>query len=120
MNLLRNGMVIGTDFAGKSEQEHNIPCLQDKVCRKPFKSSQRTRAKEKLELLHSDLCWAMPVSSLNGANYTFTLVDDCTRKFFYFLKIKDQVKATFEDFKVMAENETGLKIRKIHTMTLIM
>jgi hypothetical protein len=80
MNLLKNGMVTCIDFAGKSEQEQCIPCLQRKMCRKPFKSSQRKRAKEKLELLHSDLCGAMPVSSWNGANYMFTLVDDYTKK----------------------------------------
>jgi hypothetical protein len=80
MNLLKNGMVTGIDFAVKSKQEQCIPCLQGKICREPFTSSQRKQAKEKLELLHSDLCRAMPVSSWNGANYMFTLLDDCTRK----------------------------------------
>lgn len=56
-----------------------ISCLQGKQSRIPF-PTEGSRAREKLELIHSDVCGPMEVPSLGGARYFVTFIDDYTRK----------------------------------------
>lgn len=109
---LRDGMAIGVNFTGsKGKQQPCVSCLHGKQTRKPF-TNKGTRAKEILELLHSDLCGPMEVNSFSGAKYFYTFIDDYTRKtFIYFLKTKDLAKEVFKDFKALVENQTGKRIK---------
>lgn len=66
--------------------------------------------------IHSDLCGSMETTSLGGARYYLTFIDDFTRKIFiYFLETKDQVSETFEKFKTLVENQTGKNIKILCT-----
>ena len=68
--------------------------------------------KEKLELVHSDLWGPAPVTSLGGASYYMTFIDDSTRKVWvYFLKNKSDAFSTFRQWKALVENETGLRVK---------
>src|SRR5215469_9456007 len=50
--------------------------------------------------------------SLGGAKYFLTFIDDKTRNtFVYFLKSKDEVLKYFQEFKALAENQTGKRIK---------
>jgi hypothetical protein len=78
------------------------------VCRgcslgKNFKGSflsSDNRSKEILDLIHSDVCGPMIVSSLNGYLYYVLSIDDHSRKtWIYFLKTKDGVLENFQEFK---------------------
>jgi hypothetical protein len=68
------------------------------------------RAKQRLELIHSDLCGPMSEASWGGARYFITFTDDFSCKtFVYFLQSKDQVMNKFSEIKDLVENQTGLK-----------
>jgi len=93
-HLNRKGMKILR--ANKSSGLDNIPvsertcetCVSGKHCKQPFEYSHK-RAKNVLDLVHSDLCGPMSVSSVGGAKYFLTFIDDHSRKIYYiFSKIK--------------------------------
>jgi hypothetical protein len=54
--------------------------------------SSDSRSKGILDLVHSDVCGSMSVSSLGGFLYYVTFIDDFSRKtWIYFMKTKDEV-----------------------------
>jgi transposase InsO family protein len=56
------------------------------------------------------------VTSWGGALYLLTLTDECTGKTFgYFLTSKVEVKARFEGFQLLVENQTVKKIKILRT-----
>lgn len=92
-----------------------ITCQEGKQARNPF-SSEGTRATEKLELVHSDVCGPMEVPSLGGARYFVTFIDDFSRKvFIYLLHNKSDVFEKFKDFKALVENQLNLNIKTFRT-----
>jgi len=69
-----------------------------------------------LDLVHSDLCGPMSVSSVGGAKYFLTFIDDHSRKIYiYFLKNKSEVLEKFKSFKVFVEKQSGRKIKVLRT-----
>ncbi|KAE8707982.1 hypothetical protein F3Y22_tig00110365pilonHSYRG00123 [Hibiscus syriacus] len=55
-----------------------------------------------------------PVPYLAGSLYYVTFIDDSTRKVWvYFLKKKSEVFDNFRKYKVMVENETSLKVKRL-------
>ena len=80
--------------------------------REKFEKGKAWRARQKLELVHSDLCGPMKTASLGGAKYFVTFIDDFSRKvWIYLLKDKSKTFEAFKEFKQEAENESGLKIK---------
>jgi len=115
MALLKQGIATGIDFS-ESNIEPCETCIIAKAARLPFPKKSFVRAKEKLELIHSDLCGPISETSHNGKIYLLTFIDDFSRKTFgYFLKNKNEVFETFKIFKNMVENETDLKIKCVRT-----
>jgi len=114
MNLLKNGMADGVNYTDNKGQQC-AACVVGKQTRKPFKDVGK-RAKELLELLHSDLAGPMPTSSWSGSRYIFSIIDDFSRKIFvYFIKSKSETLKCFKDFAIWAENQTGHRIKTIRT-----
>lgn len=114
MKKMRNGLVGGVDFAVKN-YEPCANCLKGKHSRNSF-GHNGTRASEILQLVHSDVCGPMKISSNGGAKYILVFIDDFTRKVFvYFIKFKSEVKNKFVDFKCLVENQTGRKIKILRT-----
>lgn len=73
------------------------------------------RAKEALDLVHSDVCGKL-AKSLGGAEYFLTFVDDKTRfTWVYLLKKKDQVFQYFLEWKAMVENSCGRKLKVLRS-----
>lgn len=86
-------------------------CLKGKQSRLPFKHTG-TRATELLELIHSDICGPMEVSSLGKAKYFLTFTDDFSRKVFvYPIKNKSETLDKFKDFRNLVEKQTGKSIK---------
>ena len=57
-----------------------------------------------LELVHTDVCGSMNISSIGGNNYFLTFIDDFSRKtLIYLLKSKDDVFHCFKIFKAFVE-----------------
>lgn len=88
-------------------------CALRKNVKSPFHKSE-SRAEDKLELVHSNLCGPMSITSLSGFLYYVIFIDDFSRKtWIYFLKSKesDEVLSRFKEFKALAENTSGKRIK---------
>lgn len=104
-------MVRGMEKVDGSDEKGCEICLKGKQSRFAFPSGD-SRANEKLELMHTDLCGPMNVASLGGSLYFLTFIDDFTRKtFVYTIKSKNMVLKKFKEFKSRVENQTGKKIK---------
>ncbi len=113
--LARENLVDGFSFIPNSKLSFCESCLQGKQHRTKFPKSM-SRAKQPLDLVHSDLCGKLNEPSLSGAEYFVTFTDDKTRYVWvYFLKSKDQVFETFVAWKAMVERETGRKLKTLRT-----
>ena len=72
------------------------PCLEEKMTMRPFKA-KGYRAKEVLDLVHTDLCGPMSTSARGGYEYFITFIDDYSRYgYIYLMRFKSE---TFEKFK---------------------
>jgi len=91
-------------------------CILGKLKRVSFKKAGKAPAKEKLELVHTDIWGPASVSSIRGKQYFVTFIDDHSKKVWvYFLRHKSDVFEAFKKWKAMVENETGLKIKKLRS-----
>ncbi|KAL5772607.1 hypothetical protein ACOSQ2_012531 [Xanthoceras sorbifolium] len=89
-------------------------CVTSKQHRLKFNTSN-SRSKIILELIHSDV-WQAPVSSLGGANYFVSFIDDYSRRcWVYPIKKKADVFSVFKIFKARVELESGKKIKCLRT-----
>ena len=67
---------------------------------------------EKLELVHAYVWGRDQVKYLGGSRYYVTFIDDATRKtWFYCIRQKSDVFATFKKWKSLVENETGKTLK---------
>ena len=91
-------------------------CQLRKSTRLPFPKVGSWRAKEKLELVHSDVCGPMSLSSIGGCKYFLTFIDDYSRMcWVYFLTTKSQVLEKFMEFKKMVETQSNAKMKCLRT-----
>ncbi|GKB06944.1 retrovirus-related pol polyprotein from transposon TNT 1-94 [Tanacetum coccineum] len=95
-------------------------CVKDfflgKHARSSFLKKATSRAKEPLQLIHTDLCGPITPPS-HGKNLYFMLfIDDYSRKtWVYFLNEKSQAFEAFKKFKAMVEKEKCLKIKSMRS-----
>ena len=91
------------------------PCphyLEDKQSKRKISKVGFTRATQRNEIIHSDLCGPMPSQSLPGSKYFMTFIDDYSRQTWcYSLNENSQDLEIFRQFKAFIENETGLQIK---------
>lgn len=81
-----------------------VPCAEGKHRKLLFKSSG-VRAREVLELIHSNLCGPKEKVSHGDSKYWFTFIDVAIRRMFaYFLKSKVDAFSAFKEFKAYMEN----------------
>ena len=91
-------------------------CVFGKGHREPFPKESKWRAKEPLELIHSDLCGPMQTASLGGNKYFITFIDDFSRMcWVYFLRNKFETFHVFKKFKVMVELQSGYHVKRLRT-----
>src|SRR5277367_3916835 len=91
--------------------------LQGKQHRQPSHQPV-TRAKEPLELIHSDLCGPIDPTTYGGTNYYLLFTDDFTRMtYIYPLKKKSSadVLEKFKEYKPEVEKQTGKLIKRLRT-----
>nr|GEU30453.1 serine carboxypeptidase-like 16 [Tanacetum cinerariifolium] len=109
------GMVKGLDQINHPNQVCE-GCLLGKHAKSLFLKESTSRAKEPLQLIHTDLCGPITPPS-HGKNLYFMLfIDDYSRKtWVYFLNEKSQAFKAFKKFKAMVEKEKGLKIKSMRS-----
>lgn len=113
--LQSKGMVRGLPDFGI--QSFTCPdCLVGKQPRKAIPKKSTWRAKEALELIHSDICGPINPTSNSGMRYILCFIDDYSRKgWVYLLKNKSDAFTEFKTFKKMVETETGKVIKGLRT-----
>ena len=85
------GMDGKVDGNGQGKEKDSVceACVLGKQHRSPYPRGFAERATEPFELIHSDVCGPMSVSSFGGSRYYVTFIDDYTRyTCIYFLKSK--------------------------------
>ncbi|MCO5582552.1 hypothetical protein L7F22_036449 [Adiantum nelumboides] len=77
-----------------------------------------TKTSQPLQLIHSDLCGALPVKSLIGNRYFIMYIDDYTRftmVLFLHEKSSGSVLKTFKTYHKLVENQLNLRITTLQT-----
>ena len=114
--LAKGKLVNGFDYDYSKEISFCQACAEGKRHKSQFPASRGKRAKEQLELVHSDVCGKIQASSLGGGHYFLTFIDDNTRYVWvYILKSKDQVFEKFAEWKALIENSSGRKLKTLRT-----
>ncbi|CAD6342994.1 unnamed protein product [Miscanthus lutarioriparius] len=106
--LMKRNLLDGCTSSKIKFCEH---CIFGKHKRVHFNTSVHT-TKGTLDYVHADLWGPSRKSSLGGARYMLTIIDDYSRRVWpYFLKQKNDTFAAFKDWKVMIERQTERKWR---------
>ncbi|GKE36375.1 retrovirus-related pol polyprotein from transposon TNT 1-94 [Tanacetum coccineum] len=97
--LAKNDLVIGLPKF-KYLKEHLCPtCEQGKSKKAPHKPKLVSNSKQRLHLLHMDLCGSIRVKSINGKRYVLVIVDDYSRyTWVHFLRSKDEAPKEIKTF----------------------
>ena len=96
----------------KNHSEICEDCVVGKQHRDSFPTGKSWRAKHVLELIHSDLCGSINLTSNGGKCYFVTFIDDYSRKtWVYFLQEKSKTFSVFKSFKAKVEKEACMPIK---------
>ncbi|KAL4033283.1 hypothetical protein IC575_006370 [Cucumis melo] len=106
--LVKNGLL-------SELEENSLPlcesCLEGKMTKRPF-TGKGHKAKEPLELVHSDLCGPMNVKARGGFEYFITFTDDYSRYgYVYLMQHKSEALEKFKEYKAEVENALSKTIK---------
>nr|GFB11343.1 retrotransposon protein, putative, Ty1-copia subclass [Tanacetum cinerariifolium] len=91
-------------------------CELSKAKRSLFKSKAVLSLKERLNLLHMNLCGPMRVASINGKKYILVIVDDYSRyTLTLFLRSKDETPEVLKDFLLMIQRNLQAPVITVRT-----
>nr|GEY93922.1 integrase, catalytic region, zinc finger, CCHC-type, peptidase aspartic, catalytic [Tanacetum cinerariifolium] len=98
-DLARNDLVAGLPKF-KYHKEHLCPsCEQGKSKRASHPPKPVPNSRQRLHLLHMDLCGLMRIASINGKRYILVIIDDYSRyTWVHFLRSKDKAPAVIITF----------------------
>nr|GEV40404.1 retrovirus-related Pol polyprotein from transposon TNT 1-94 [Tanacetum cinerariifolium] len=98
-DLARNDLVSGLPKF-KYHKEHLCPsCEQEKSKRASHPPKPVPNSRQRLHLLHIDLCRPMRIASINGKLYVLVIVDDYSHyKWVHFLRSKDETPEVIKTF----------------------
>src|SRR5215216_656043 len=106
--LHSDGLLESLDFESFDTCE---PCLMGKMIKTPF-SGMMERATDLLEIIHTDVCGPMSVSTRGGYRYFLTFTDDLSRYgYIYLMKHKSETFEKFKEFQNEVENHRNKKIK---------
>ncbi|GJV67584.1 retrovirus-related pol polyprotein from transposon TNT 1-94 [Tanacetum coccineum] len=97
--LAKDDLVTGLHKL-KYSKDHLCPsCEQGKSKKKSYKPKPVPNSKNRLHLLHMDLCGPMRIKSINGKRYVLVIVDDYSRyTWIHFLASKDEAPGVIITF----------------------
>ncbi|CAH9134446.1 unnamed protein product [Cuscuta epithymum] len=91
-------------------------CMVGKQHRQPFPIEKTWRAKQILELVHTDVCGPMRTPSVSKNRYFILFIDDYSRMtWVYFFQEKSEVFRIFKRFKNFVEKQSGHQIKKLRS-----
>lgn len=89
------------------------PCVLGKQHRSPFKKSTNATT-QPLELVHTDVCGPLPITSLGGSNYFLTLLDDYSKlSVVRPLARKSDAAAAVQSTLTFLENQVGYQTKRL-------
>nr|GEX40145.1 retrotransposon protein, putative, unclassified [Tanacetum cinerariifolium] len=99
---------------GEKDPSHSS-CELSKAKRSSFKSKAVPSSKERLNLLHMDLCGPMRVASINEKKYILVIIDDYSRyTWTLFLHSKDETPEVLKDFLTMIQRNLQELFSKVY------
>ena len=114
--LSQKKMVYGLPTIKKEEHGICEGCVLGKHHRQPFPKEGSRRAKEVLELVHTDVCGPMSTLSHAQNRYFILFIDDLTRMtWVYFMRQKSEVFVIFKKFKAFVEKQSGRSIKVLRS-----
>ncbi|KAE9338286.1 hypothetical protein PF008_g12130 [Phytophthora fragariae] len=93
-------------------------CACGKMSVTPFfhRSASQVKTQRILEVVHSDVMGPMNPKSKGGARFVVTFIDDYSRYVsVYMLKSKAEVLKYFDNFRQLAETQTGSTLKCLRT-----
>nr|GEY51558.1 putative ribonuclease H-like domain-containing protein [Tanacetum cinerariifolium] len=98
-DLVRNDLVLGLPKF-KYNKKHLCPsCEQGKSKRASHPPKPVPNSRQRLHLLHMDLCGPIRIASINGKRYVLVIMDDYSRyTWVHFLKSKDETPEVIKTF----------------------
>ncbi|KAG6590646.1 Retrovirus-related Pol polyprotein from transposon TNT 1-94 [Phytophthora cinnamomi] len=91
-------------------------CSLGKQTRVSYMKSSPNRAKQVLEVVHSDVCGPMQTSTFGGKRYFVTFIDDKSHFcVVYLMRNKSEVAAKFAEFVALAETQTGKRVKTLRS-----
>nr|GEY10728.1 hypothetical protein [Tanacetum cinerariifolium] len=98
-DLARNDLVSGLPMF-KYHKEHLYPsCEKGKSKRASHPPKPVPNSRQRLHLLHMDLCGLMRIASINGKQYVLVIMDDYSRYMWvHFLRSKDEALEVIKTF----------------------
>ena len=85
--------------------------IENKMHNVPFKNN-RSRAKDILEIIHTDVCGPFKTTGFNGENYFVSIIDDYSKiARVYCIKTKDKVFDCIVKYTNETENLTGKRVK---------
>ena len=98
---MKDGLLEPLDFNEFSICES---CLEGKMTKRPF-NAKGNRAKDLLELVHSDVCVSMSIQARGGYEYFITFTNDYSRfGYVYLMKWKSEGFEKFKEFRIEVKN----------------
>nr|GFC73069.1 retrovirus-related Pol polyprotein from transposon TNT 1-94 [Tanacetum cinerariifolium] len=114
--LLKKDIVIGLPKLKYVKDQLYSSYELSKAKRSSFKSKAVPSSKERLNLLHIDLCGPMRVASINGKKQIMVIVDDYSRyKWTLFLCSKDETLEVLKEFLEMIQRNLQALVITVHT-----
>ncbi|CAH0473643.1 unnamed protein product [Peronospora belbahrii] len=114
--IVKKGYGIGLDMTSVKQWEVCDGCSLGKQTRVSYMKSSSNRAKELLEVIHSDVCGPMQTSTFSGKRYFVTFIDDKSHFcVVYLLRNKSEVAAKFAEFVAFAETQTGKRVKVLRS-----
>lgn len=91
-------------------------CLEGKMSKMKFPQKSFNRAKQVMDMVHSDVCGPMQTTSPSGKRYVLTFIDDYSRyAVIYLIKEKSEVFARFQEYMEMCKTMFNRKPKFIRT-----
>ena len=114
--IVKQKLGVGIDITSVNKWELCNGCALGKQTRVSFQSTAPERAKNVLDVVHSDVCGPMQTSTFSDKRYFVTFIDDKSRFCVVFLlRSKSEVLDKFVQFVKFAETQTGKRVKVLRS-----
>jgi hypothetical protein len=112
VQAVRNGLIVGIELDGSTNNKFCEACAKAKPHRKPFPTQAKNRAQNFGERVHADLWGPASIESLGHKRYSLDFTDDATRYTdISFLSRKDQSLEEYKAYDRRVETQEGTIIK---------